>query len=65
MKTPEIRVYGRVTASNPTAITITPGPDSMDDTAGARLTSIVVNGAGVDNWKALVGEVVAVKITSA
>lgn len=65
MNSPEIRLHGRVTASTPVAVTITPGPDSMHTKPGGTITAIVVQGTGLDNWKAVVGEPIAVKFTTA
>jgi hypothetical protein len=62
MKTPEVRVDGVVTASTPISITVTPGPDSMDAKPAGTLTAVVLQGSGLENWKAVVGDRLTIRI---
>lgn len=63
MVTPGVRIVGKVTAASATAVTITPGVDTMDRGGVGSLTTVVLNGTGLTGFR--VGEPLAVRVTTA
>ena len=63
MKIPQAPINGTVTAATATAVTITPGVDTMDKGAvGASITTVVLNGTGFSQFR--VGDNITVRVSA-
>jgi hypothetical protein len=61
MKASQVIVQGKVTAATGTAVTITPGVDTMDKAASGAITTLVINGTGLTGYA--VGDPLTVRIS--
>lgn len=61
MKAAQVTLVGKVTTSTATAVTITPGVDSMDRQAGGVVSTVVINGTGLVGYP--VGSPITVRVS--
>ena len=63
MQVPSTTINGKVSAATATAVTITPGVDTMDKGGiGATVTSVVLNGTGFSQFR--VGDNISVRVSA-
>ena len=62
MKTPELRLEGKVASVTATVVGITLGPDSMDGKPHGTITGVTISGTGLTGLAVAVGDPVTVQV---